>query len=88
MVNRARPSSDLLERETKLLKAAVNDRNAKGEAYRKADLKLREAIRGALERGLSATYVSRAVGLTRSRLYQVGRGASGETEDLPAASGG
>jgi hypothetical protein len=78
MVNRARPSSDLLDRENKLLEEAVKDRRDKQEAYRKSDQELRKAIRGALARGLSATYVSKVTGLTRSRLYQVGRGASGE----------
>lgn len=78
MVNRARPSSDLLDRENKLLEEAVKDRRDKQEAYHNADQALRKAIRGALARGLSATYVSKVTGLTRSRLYQVGRGASGE----------
>lgn len=88
MVNRARPSADLLEREEKLLTQAVDDKRAKQEAARQADLRLRSQIRSSLARGLSATYISKITGLTRSRLYQVGRGASGETDDQPMANAG
>ena len=80
MVNRARPSADLLNEQNRRLEMAVQDRRIKQEAARKADLHLRQVIRDAFARGLSATYISKITGLTRSRLYQVGRGASGETD--------
>lgn len=71
MSNRPRPSVDLLQRETANLERAVLKREIAADAARDAEMELRAAIKASFANGLSASHISRATGLTVSRLYQI-----------------
>ena len=64
---------DVLLAETEALKAAVQKRKVADDFSRQAEMELRMAIKAASERGLAASYISDATGLTQSRLYQIFR---------------